>query len=680
MRFVAPLLALAFVSAASGCSGSDDSSNGTADSGGDGGVDTSSHDSTTPTDSGTHDDATDAHDATSDGTDAIADAIDAIGDTTSDAIGDAIDGDGADTAPFVPPLEGCTTSGWCWENPLPFGNSLASVWAASSTNVWAVGNELILHYDGTAWSNVGFPPSFDKYHDLHSVWGSGPSDVWAVGSQAGIFHYDGTAWTLAVPGGGDPYVTVAGNGPSDAYVFYSDGSVSHWDGTSWNDTGLTAPYGVTAGAVSGADVWAVGDLTKVHHYDGTTWTTEIPSTTAVMNAVTIASSGEVYVAGDHVVSKRSTGTAGTWGELAGFPGVGRAIYVETSGTVDVVGDGGALYHWSGSSWTTDTVKTDADLLSLSASSSTDAWAVGAYGSMLHWDGTAWSTRPYITRETFTSAWAAPDGTTWAVTRPTAFGKGAPGKLFRDAGKGFAEVTIPAVSELLAISGAGSSFIVAVGPGGTVLTWDGTTFATTVPTTPYASSATLRGVWASGPSDIWIGGDRPGSFEPQGIVLHWDGSTWTESFRRDYGSLHSVWGSSATDVYAVGAIGGLGIPGTPYSLGVHFDGTTWSDIGVPANPETAYGTSKSDVFIGGAGGVWRFDGTSWMTGGWSAGATGLFGVTGDIYAVTGAGEISHWDGSAWTGEDSPAIVPLYGGATAGTVVRAVGAGGAILRKK
>lgn len=33
----------------------------------------------------------------------------------------------------------CSVDGWCWDSPLPQGNTLSAVWGESASNVWAVG-------------------------------------------------------------------------------------------------------------------------------------------------------------------------------------------------------------------------------------------------------------------------------------------------------------------------------------------------------------------------------------------------------------------------------------------------------------------------------------------------------------------------------------------------------------
>lgn len=72
--------------------------------------------------------------------------------------------------------------------------ALFKVWGAAPDDVWAVGdNGVILHYDGSAWSQV---PS-DTVRDLISLWGTGPDDIVAVGGRdiGAIARFDGERWS-----------------------------------------------------------------------------------------------------------------------------------------------------------------------------------------------------------------------------------------------------------------------------------------------------------------------------------------------------------------------------------------------------------------------------------------------------------------------------------------------------
>ena len=109
-------------------------------------------------------------------------------------------------------------------------NELRAVDASEPNDVWAVGRTssgfgeqpLVLHYDGTEWSDVQLPSEVDGV--LDGVAALSPTDVWAVGSvgdpaasleRALVLHWDGTAWAevevgQAIGGGKAALVDVAG--------------------------------------------------------------------------------------------------------------------------------------------------------------------------------------------------------------------------------------------------------------------------------------------------------------------------------------------------------------------------------------------------------------------------------------------------------------------------------------
>jgi hypothetical protein len=73
-----------------------------------------------------------------------------------------------------------------------------SVSAPSSSDVWAMGAGIALHFDGTSWSAHAGAPSTP-----FGVYSAGKDDVWAVGPAQGkgsVAHWDGLAWSaVAVP-------------------------------------------------------------------------------------------------------------------------------------------------------------------------------------------------------------------------------------------------------------------------------------------------------------------------------------------------------------------------------------------------------------------------------------------------------------------------------------------------
>jgi hypothetical protein len=76
----------------------------------------------------------------------------------------------------------------------------------------------IVHFDGQAWSRMEVPPTPNGFRD---VWGSSSSDVYAVGDD-GILHYDGSRWTQVFEEGGEEVFALAS---TDVYVVGGNGSV-----------------------------------------------------------------------------------------------------------------------------------------------------------------------------------------------------------------------------------------------------------------------------------------------------------------------------------------------------------------------------------------------------------------------------------------------------------------------
>jgi len=199
-------------------------------------------------------------------------------------------------------------------NPGPNGNLLAGVSAFSSTDAWAVGyramrssapgDSLILHWNGTSWAKVKSPNPVTGANPLNAVSATSGSDAWAVGySQSAstsqrsalILHWNGTAWsnvTSARPGSQSTLYGVSATSATDAWAagdYVSPPALSltlQWDGTAWSQAASPNPgrsYDILTGvsADSATDAWAVGYYSQPNgyvphdtltlHWDGTSW-------------------------------------------------------------------------------------------------------------------------------------------------------------------------------------------------------------------------------------------------------------------------------------------------------------------------------------------------------------------------------------------------------------------------
>lgn len=149
-----------------------------------------------------------------------------------------------------------------------------------------------------------------------------------------------------------------------------------------------------------------------------------------------------------------------------------------------------------------------------------------------------------------------------------------------------------------------------------------------------------GIWGSSPSDVWaVGAD---------VVAHYTGGSWALVAAPTTVTLNGVWGSAAADVWAVGNGGTI----------IHWDGTAWNvaTSGTTNNLRCVWGATENDVWVAGRSGTMlHWDGSSWssVNVGTTAELVSIWGDSAsDVYAVGQsvpplAGVVVHWDGSSWT---------------------------------
>jgi len=250
---------------------------------------------------------------------------------------------------------------------------LTGVYAASPTDVWAVGGatgDPFEHWNGTSWTGQGLPAGL-----CTTAAGA------LVGNQCGVSFITGTS---------ADNITADGTGIIDTGTSDVDESVAfHFNGTSWSQ--MTIPAGVTLGplaAFSATDLWSVNNNGDAEQFNGSTWTTtKLPISTTLpdlsMTSISGSSPSDIWAAG----------TASTSG-------------VERRKTAPV------LEHFNGTSWTNVTVPVNGGVSDVAAISPTDAFALDG-GSLIQWNGSTWSV---VTATTQTGA--AVSGTALAALSPT----------------------------------------------------------------------------------------------------------------------------------------------------------------------------------------------------------------------------------------------------------------------
>jgi hypothetical protein len=349
-----------------------------------------------------------------------------------------------------------------------FGGGLNAVAATAPDAAWVVGytgladnykdwRTLMLHWDGTRWTRVASPAVLNgALGSIEGITALSPTDAWAVGftnpstiPKPLLLHWDGTQWTQvtdALPTSGSlEAITITAKGGGWAVgqevtaAKASKPLILRWDGHGWHKIpGPAAPdeSAPKSVAVTSQDTaWA----TAFVHTASNSWRPEMMRLTASswgqaafpldrpniqLFQVASAPDGTAWAVGQDAtgydasrggiqqppVTMRWTGT--TW-QAVPVPGVKAAglegVTVAADGTAWAVGgtaDGLLSVRWTGSTWETESVPigdfpdSNGTLDGVAFDSSADGWAVGFWAPnsgnkpakplIVHWDGASWN--------------------------------------------------------------------------------------------------------------------------------------------------------------------------------------------------------------------------------------------------------------------------------------------------
>lgn len=293
------------------------------------------------------------------------------------------------------------------------------------------GDDSAIPVPGTDGAPLGPLPSLDKTLDLKAVWGAGANDVWAVGSNGLIVHYNGTSWTNQKSGVTENLTGIDGSSNHDIWVCGDMGSVLHWDGKTWSvasSTPMTVLLQVWVG--SPTNVWAVGLDTYlagagyVKHWDGTSWVDGDDASTTSLWQVWGSGPDDVWLVGD---APDGTGVAlrgapnvpaeaGYLFDTAGYAGPPlRGVWGSGPNDVWVAAYSGDITHWNGTAWTsTPSAVPTASLLGMHGSAKDDVWAVGLDGLAEHFVNGKWVQTETGTKSTLWSLWSDGPNDVWVV--------------------------------------------------------------------------------------------------------------------------------------------------------------------------------------------------------------------------------------------------------------------------
>jgi hypothetical protein len=457
-------------------------------------------------------------------------------------------------------------------------------------------------------------------------------------------------------------------------------------GGTWNPAGVTmagSPAVVSVHADPNSGLWATGSNGVILRKVGSTWTPEATGTNAAaFNAISIRADGSGFAVGNPGNTIYARSTTGVWSTMAS----GTSMILTQVGTptasfalaVGVATNNGVGLLWTGGAWSTvpfpvANFRPD----QLIVVSPTEAYAVGQTGTdplvnmrytILEWTGAAWQ----VLLQRPVEVYPYPAGAARCANGTVYFGYRY-GTIYRKQG-----TTVTTINTNGEFANAGfslacdtdNSLVLANGYDALVARYTGTWAlerwrpnlsyvamgsATSIfATSETAVARTTGGVWTRTPIPlgngapvvvppaIWASGNQAVvGGGPAGVF---NGTTWQWSAPSPGRGSKALWGTSPTQLFAVGGFGALDA----------WNGTSWSSVpfpsGGPITLDQIDGSGNFALAVYNVGTpALQWNGTSWSTftdtppGGWGKvrvlGATNIINVRFD--------RVSVWDGAAWT---------------------------------
>lgn len=314
--------------------------------------------------------------------------------------------------------------------------------------------------------------------------------------------------------------------------------------------------------------------------------TATSSTTArTVTTSTVTNTGPFDLTGMEINLPPPAGTSGL-----------NSIWGTSDNDVFAVGNDGIILHYNGKSVSSMSSGTTDSLTGVWGTSPTNVFAVSStldvsnishpFGIILHFDGYSWSPMSIwpnsdnITDACFSSIWGSSATDIWAV--------GPDNIAHYNGSLRWLPLPISGVGYLDSIWGSSGSDIFAVGNGGGVIEhFDGRTW---IPM-PYPSQTDdFTGVWGSSATDVFAVGSNPNT--NSGVILHYNGNSWSSMYSGPDIGFWGVWGTSSTNVFAMGGMGSNSL--------LHYNGSSWSPMSVAPDPlhfypTSIWGNSATDFF-------------------------------------------------------------------------------------
>ncbi|MGD0704039.1 MAG: hypothetical protein ABSA02_29655, partial [Trebonia sp.] len=319
---------------------------------------------------------------------------------------------------------------------------LAGVAAASAGSAWAVGHAgsgtsskvLMLHWNGSKWSRVTSPGVLTGPGDLAAITVVSAKDAWAVGytgkftttasTRTLLLHWNGTAWSQVtrpapVAGALSGVTATASRGWAVGYVpnghNFPNSLALRLSGATWSRVSISGGIELVGAAITGTSTaWAVGyneQGSELERWNGSKWTFEpsiLPGDLYLMPAIAAGPGGTAFTVGvKQSASARPVPvilrlTGSSWHPVtvhAPSNGQLNAVAFAPGGSAWTAGSTGnntLVLRWTGAAWARVASPSPAgsnEISGLGFAAAGNGWAVGTSNGktlILHWNGKAWS--------------------------------------------------------------------------------------------------------------------------------------------------------------------------------------------------------------------------------------------------------------------------------------------------
>ena len=280
--------------------------------------------------------------------------------------------------------------------------------------------------------------------------------------------------------------------------------------------------------------------------------------------------------------------ASAWTEVvSSTPGVLSDLWGSSASDVWAVGKSGLILHFDGSQWTSAPSNTTMSLTGIWGKEPSQIYAVGDSGDLVYgkggwtpgttsaglslsdvWGGEAYLFAPsqgqlryrpqgwggywssvYLSQipqgAALRGVWALSDGEVYAVGEGGIIVRCKASSCASPQSSSWTVMSSGVSSHLNAVFGFSSQAVFAVGLDGTILRYDGVKWSKE----PVSTTTYFQGVWGSSPTDVYAVGHP--IFKSDESVFHYDGSKWSKLPPPKTSYLNAVWGASSTQVFAVG---------------------------------------------------------------------------------------------------------------------------------